>query len=123
MVGEGPKLGNWEQTVRYFEDRPRGYALASGSLRRIAAEHPPVPVWPLQAEVDGDGMLPRLLDLAPDTPFPALHSAASQALRKQARPPTPQPAAGRVVSIRWPSGDPPRSGGEGAAGKSRRASC
>ncbi len=34
-VGEGPRLGSWDQAVRYFQDRPRGYALASDRLHRI----------------------------------------------------------------------------------------
>ena len=74
-VGEGPRLGSWEESVRYFQERPRGYALASGSLQRISAQHPAVPIWPLRAEVRGDGLLPRLLDLPAGTPWPGLHSA------------------------------------------------
>ena len=37
LVGEGPRLGSWEESVRYFQERPRGYALASGGLQRISA--------------------------------------------------------------------------------------
>ncbi len=134
MVGEGPRLGSWEQAVRYFEDRPRGYALASGDLHRIATEHPRVAVWPLTAEVEGDGLLPRLLDLQPGTPFPALHSAwlcpeipfvfeLGFVLRVPTPPPVlAQPAAGRVVSFRWPSEALPRSEDRGT-GKRRRTSC
>ena len=74
LVGEGPRLGSWEESVRYFQERPRGYALASGELQRISADHPAVPIWPMRAEVEGDGLLPRLLDLAPGTHWPGLHS-------------------------------------------------
>ena len=91
-------------------------------------------VWPLTAEVDGDGLLPRLLDLQPGTPFPPLHSAwlcpeipfvfeLGLVLRVPA-PATPvlaQPAAGRVVSFRWPSADAP--GGRGTGARRRRSSC
>lgn len=134
MLGEGPRLGTWEQAVRYFEERPRGYALASGVLRRIATEHPAVAVWPLMAEVNGDGLLPRLLDLPPDVPFPGLHSAwlcpeipfvfeLGLVLRVPvAAPVLAQPAAGRVVSFRWPSDNLPRSGSRGTAER-RRGSC
>ncbi|MBW8879278.1 MAG: DUF2071 domain-containing protein [Acidobacteria bacterium] len=135
-VGEGPRLGSWEQAVRYFQDRPRGYALASGVLHRISTEHLPVPVWPLKAEVDGNGLLPRLLDLPPGSPFPALHSAwlcpeisfvfeLGLVLRMPVAPAPvlAQPAAGRVVSFRWPSSDPRRSGDQGSSPKRRRSSC
>ena len=74
-VGEGPRLGSWEESVRYFQERPRGYALASGELQRISSpSHPAVPIWPMRAEVEGDGLLPRLLDLPPGTRWPGLHS-------------------------------------------------
>lgn len=73
-VGEGPRLGSWEDSVRYFQNRPRGYADVSGELKRISANHPGVPIWPMRAEVEGDGLLPRLLDLQAGTPWPGLHS-------------------------------------------------
>jgi hypothetical protein len=110
-VGEGPRLGSWNDAVRYFQDRPRGYALASGELHRISARHPPVPVWPLRAEVEGNGLLPRLLDLPADVRWPGLHSAwlcpeipfvfeLGLVLRVPvASGGMPQPAAGRVVSF------------------------
>jgi hypothetical protein len=64
--GEGPRIGSWEETVRYFQDRPRGYAVHGGALHRVDASHPPVEaVWPLAAEVGGDALLRRLLPLAP----------------------------------------------------------
>ncbi|HYL05791.1 MAG TPA: DUF2071 domain-containing protein [Thermoanaerobaculia bacterium] len=62
--GEGPRIGSWEETVRYFQDRPRGYAVHGGALHRVDASHPPVEaVWPLAAEVGGDALLHRLLPL------------------------------------------------------------
>jgi hypothetical protein len=111
FLGEGPRLGSWADAVSYFQERPHGYALASGVLRQISARHPPVPVWPLKAEVKGDGLLPRLLDLPADTSFPAPHSAwlcpeipfvfeMKLVLRVPAAPAMPQAAAGRVVSFR-----------------------
>ena len=133
-LGEGPRLGSWESAVRYFQERPRGYALASGALHRISAKHPPVPVWPLKAEVEADGLLPSLFELPAGTHWPGLHSAwlcpeipfvfeLGLVLRVPAAPPVlAQPAAGRVVSFRWPSADLPRSGGRGTA-KRRRSSC
>jgi hypothetical protein len=63
--GEGPRLGSWDDTVRYIQERPRGYAVHDGALHRVDASHPPVEaVWPLAAEVvGGDALLRRLLPL------------------------------------------------------------
>jgi Uncharacterized conserved protein (COG2071) len=114
-VGEGPRLGTWEETVRYFQDRPRGYAVCAGGLRRIDVSHPTAPVWPLRAELGGDGLLRRLLPFAgPETDggsaaWPALHSTwltpempFSFALDLVPSVPVvqhlPHPAAGRVAS-------------------------
>ena len=65
--GEGPRLGSWEETVRYIQERPRGYALHDGALHRVDASHPPVEaVWPLEAELlGGEALLRRLLPLQP----------------------------------------------------------
>jgi len=112
MLGEGPRLGSWNDAVRYFQERPRGYAVASGELHRISARHPPVPVWPLRAEVEGNGLLPSLLDLPEDTRWPGLHSAwlcpeipfvfeLGLVLRVPVPPVMPHPAAGRVVNFFW----------------------
>lgn len=129
-VGEGPRLGSWEESVRYFQERPRGYALASGELQRISSpSHPAVPIWPLRAEVEGDGLLPRLLDLPQGLHWPGLHSAwlcpeipivfeLGLVLRVPVSPAAmPQPAAGRVVSFFQRDGSP-RTPPE-----RRRASC
>src|SRR5579864_1088054 len=69
-VGEGPRIGGWDETVRYFQERPRGYAVQGGALHRVEASHPQVEaVWPLAAEVvEGDSLLRRLLPLAPGLP-------------------------------------------------------
>jgi uncharacterized protein YqjF (DUF2071 family) len=57
-IGEGPRIGSWEETVRYFQDRPRGYARQHGVLYRVQASHPPADaVWPLAAEVEGGDTL------------------------------------------------------------------
>ena len=129
LVGEGPRLGSWEESVRYFQERPRGYALASGRLQRISADHPAVAIWPMRAEVQGDVLLPRLLDLAPGTHWPGLHSVwlcpeipfvfeLGLVLRIPAAPATmPQPAAGRVVSFF------DRPAAKRTSTERRRASC
>jgi hypothetical protein len=71
QIGEGPRIGSWEETVRYFQDRPRGYAEHEGALHRVNASHPPADaVWPLAAEVEGGGaLLRRLLPLLPEGPL------------------------------------------------------
>lgn len=57
--GDGP-LASWQETVRFFRERPRGYLTdgADGDRpRRIETEHPPVEVWPMVAEVGDAGLL------------------------------------------------------------------
>jgi len=78
-IGEGPRLGSWDDTVRYFQMRPRGYAQNSdGRLRRIDVRKPSkvAAAWPLRAEVSGAQLLPDLFCL-PSNGFawPPLHSA------------------------------------------------
>jgi uncharacterized protein YqjF (DUF2071 family) len=117
-IGEGPRIGTWEQTVRYFYERPRGYVESAGALHRIEARHPPVATWPLRVELSGDDLLDRLLLLngADGTngktgavAWPGLHSAwlcpeipfvfeLGLVPKVQVAPSMPQPAAGRVVS-------------------------
>jgi Uncharacterized conserved protein (COG2071) len=87
VFGPGPRIGGWEETVRYFQDRPRGYALHGGVLHRVDVSHPPAvagdgsdggegrvgggtaagagaAVWPLAAEVAGAEALLRRWPLA-----------------------------------------------------------
>jgi len=74
-AGEGPRLGGWEETVRFFRERPRGYAKTDGRLRRIETEHPDVAVWPVAAEIADASLLARLLPLDGEGSWPPLHSA------------------------------------------------
>ena len=73
-VGEGPRFNGWESTLRYFRERPRGYAEVGGSLRRIETEQPAPAVWPVKARVLDDRLLAALLPLD-GAPWPALHSS------------------------------------------------
>jgi hypothetical protein len=75
LPGAGPSLGSWEDTVRFFRERPRGYVDTGGRLHRIETEHPRVPVWPLTAEVTDASLLGELLPLAGAAGWPPLHSA------------------------------------------------
>ncbi len=107
----GPRLGSWEETVRYFQVRPRGYAENNGGpARRTEMKRPATQVWPLRAEVEGDRLLPQWFRLQTNgLPWPALHSAwlcpeapfvldLATAPREVAMSRgMPQPAAGRVV--------------------------
>jgi hypothetical protein len=117
-IGEGPRIGTWEQTVRYFYERPRGYVESAGVLHKIEARHPSTDYWPLRVELSGDEMLGRLLPLAGiggeepggAVPWPGLHSAwlcpempfvfelGIVVPKVRVAPGMPQPAAGRVVS-------------------------
>jgi len=127
VFGEGPRIGSWDETVRYFQERPRGYAVHGGALHRVDAWHPPVAaVWPLAAEVvggdsllrlllattqaapqDGHGHLPALHSswLCPEMPFsfvfdlvPRVHPVVQR---------LPHPAAGRISSPAL-LGEPPQ---------------
>jgi hypothetical protein len=75
LPGAGPSLGSWDDTVRFFRERPRGYVETGDKLHRIETEHPRVTVWPLTAEVTDGSLLAELLPLAGGAGWPALHSA------------------------------------------------
>ena len=98
--GEGPRIGSWEETVRYFQERPRGYAVHGGALHRVEASHPPVEaVWPLAAEVvGGDSLLRRLLPLTSGLPGPA-QPAYSPHPGLQATPAVPQDGHGHLPAL------------------------
>jgi hypothetical protein len=116
QVGEGPRIGTWEQTVRYFHERPRGYTESGGELHRIEARHPQTPCWPVHAELRGVEMLRRLLSSTGNgsgngsaKSWPALHSSwlcpevplvfeLGLVPKVQLAPTVPTPAAGRVIS-------------------------
>jgi hypothetical protein len=116
QVGDGPRLGTWDQTVRYFHERPRGYTESGGELHRIEARHPRTACWPVHAEVRGEEMLRRLLPVAGNSsangstaPWPALHSSwlcpevplvfeLGLVPKVRLAPTAPHPAAGRVIS-------------------------
>jgi hypothetical protein len=138
-IGEGPRIGTWEQTVRYFYERPRGYAESAGALHRIDALHPAADTWPLRVELSGEELFGRLLPLAGNgdggaVHWPGLHSAwlcpeipfvfeLSLVPKVQVAPSLPQPAAGRVVSPMLRRVLRPSAPAEGAPPERRRASC
>jgi hypothetical protein len=74
-TGAGPSLGGWEETVRFFRERPRGYIEAGDRLRRIETEHPRATVWPMTVELTDVSLLPLLLPLDGHPGWPPLHSA------------------------------------------------
>jgi hypothetical protein len=149
---EGPRIGSWEETVRYFQERLRGYAEGNGALRRIDVRRSQVGVWPLRVQIAGqEEVLPRLIHqpplvalaegwpplhsawLAPEVPF-VFELAKVPRVVSPAAPGMPQPAAGRVAGAwranaalrkREPedrSGDPQVGPREGPH-EGRRASC
>jgi hypothetical protein len=112
QAGEGPRLGNWEQTVRYFEERPRGYTEGTGTLHRIEAGIPHAACWPLRVELRGEDVLGPWLGLEGNGSgpgWPQLHSAwlcpevpfvfeLGLVPQIQMAPSVPSPAAGRVAA-------------------------
>ena len=124
-MGHGPRMGSWDDTVRYFQHRLRGYAQNSdGRLRRVDVRRTTAATWPLRAEVSGAELLPDLFCLpAAGLSWPPLHSAwlcpevpfalelavAPKEVGSVTRSQMPQPAAGRVAAAR--------------VAESRRASC
>lgn len=116
-AGEGPSLGSWEQTVRYFQERPRAYAREEdGGVRRLPVRTPSSAVWPLQVELSGEDLLarwllpggngsnghspalPRLHSswLCPEAPLAFAPGTVPALLRPQS---IPQPAVGRVATL------------------------
>jgi hypothetical protein len=111
QVGHGPRLGSWEQTVEYFQERPRGYLPDGGELHRIETANPPAAAWPLQAEVAADTLLAGILPLGAGGGWPALHSVflcpeipfafeLGTAAKPQVVPGVPQAAASRSAARR-----------------------
>jgi len=123
--GEGPRLGSWDDTVRYFQMRLRGYAQNSdGRLHRMDVRKQSAVAWPLRAEVAGAELLPDLFCLpsagsggsggSGGMAWPPLHSAwlcpevpfafelglAPKEVGTVSRSGMPQPAAGRVAEGR-----------------------
>lgn len=135
-IGEGPRLGSWEETLRYFQERHRGYAETSGTLHRIESRPSSAAVWPLRAEIAANDLLPRMLPLRPQGGdgngcWPALHSAwlcpeipfvfqMATVPRISMAPQVAQPAAGRVAS---PALRSDRLPPERVAPERQRASC
>jgi len=138
-TGDGPRLGSWDDTVRYFQVRLRGYAENSGGqLRRIDVRRSTASVcWPLRAEIAGAERLPDLFRLpAGGFPWPPLHSAwlcpeVPFAFELGLAPKEvtvahgmPQPAAGRVAGAwRTKAALRERHVEEEAEPEARRASC
>jgi hypothetical protein len=73
LLGVGPRLGGWEETVRYFRQRPRGYGRGPSGLRRVETSHVSVAIVPVEVEIGRTDLLSRTLSLGDD--WPALHSA------------------------------------------------
>jgi hypothetical protein len=142
-IGEGPRIGTWEQTVRYIYERPRGYVQSAGALHRLDVLHPVADTWPLRVELSGDDLLGRLLPLggggngdgSGPVVWPGLHSSwlcpeipfvfeLGLVSKVQVAPGMPQPAAGRVVSAVLRQRVPfPPVPSEGTPPERRRASC
>jgi Uncharacterized conserved protein (COG2071) len=74
-TAEGPRLGGWDETVRTFRERSRGYSEVDGALRRVETEQPRAAVWPVAAEVTDAALLSECLPMPDGAAWPPLHSA------------------------------------------------
>ncbi|RMH20724.1 MAG: hypothetical protein D6696_07580 [Acidobacteria bacterium] len=75
VVGPGPKLGSWEETVAHFRQRPRGYVQRAAGVQAVTTAHPPVPAWPLKARVDAAALVASLAPAVPEEHWLTPHSA------------------------------------------------
>ncbi len=138
QVGEGPRLGSWEQTVRYFHDRPRGYAVGSGAVHRVESGPPRPTCLPVRIEISGDDLLSPWLPLEPlfaaGGRWPAVHSAwlcpelpvvyeLDIVPEIPVAPGVPQPLAGRIATPVLRGGVFRTCEEEQAAPERRRVAC
>jgi hypothetical protein len=72
-MGAGPRLGDWQETVSYFRQRPRGYCVGMSGLRRVETTHGATTVWPMDVELERVSLLDSALPLPGG--WPPLHSA------------------------------------------------
>ncbi len=76
QVGHGPDLGPWEQTVAYFRNRRRGYAMGEGRLHPIrSSPDSAVAIWPLAAEPGDVSLLSECLTDVAGEAWKTPHSA------------------------------------------------
>lgn len=73
--GPGPDLGSWQKAVAYFRERPRGYGLLGGRLRRVEAFHPTVEHAPVRVAVTETSLLAEALPDADPALWLRPHSA------------------------------------------------
>ena len=75
IPGPGPDLGSWQKSVAHFRERPRGYGLLGGRLRRVEAFHPTVEHAPVRVAVIETGLLAESLPAADPALWRRPHSA------------------------------------------------
>ena len=73
-AGDGPVLGDWAQTVTYFQRRKRWYFSSPGGLKRIEVTSRDVQAIPIATEVENDSLLLSCLTGSTDGRWPGLHS-------------------------------------------------
>ncbi len=116
-IGEGPKLGSWERTVRYFHERPRAYTLYPDGVRRVELKASPVAIWPMHTEIRQADLLGACFGIA-GSDLPPLHSAwlvpdvrlsfeLALAPRLALPQGVPHPAASRAALCTAQSAEPP----------------
>ncbi len=73
-AGEGPALGDWEQTVTYFLRRKRWYFTSAHGLRKIEVTSRAMQAIPIATEVQDHSLLSSGLEVSGAPSWPALHS-------------------------------------------------
>lgn len=75
VPGPGPDLGSWQKAVAHFRERPRGYGVQGGRLRRVEAFHPTVEHAPVRVSVGETGLLSEALPAVDPERWRRPHSA------------------------------------------------
>lgn len=75
VLGDGPDLGDWTRTVRYFQRRRKGYAMWDDRFRTVDKNRPHPVVWPMEAEILKPEALGRIFPMMSTESWSIPHSA------------------------------------------------
>lgn len=72
---ERVRLGSWNETLAYFRNRRRVYALWRSRLRALRTSHSAAEVWPVAIEIKDAGLIAACLDGCDEESLRRPHSA------------------------------------------------